>query len=191
MSKLSAPEVARNIVNQLFDAAKVPVATRQQINDKCDAFVAELVQAAIDSAWLRSLAGIRACPNCCWSAGCEDCHGTGFIVPRESQDALDALTNSAVATAMAEVRPCPVCWRQSTEGNFTELMFCHDCPCCKGRGVIIPPDAQAKLDTLVDQARIEERTACLAIAKRFSGVEAYGIAAQRIAREIEARGGKT
>lgn len=30
---------ARNIVNQLFDIAEVPVATRQALNDRCDEFV--------------------------------------------------------------------------------------------------------------------------------------------------------
>lgn len=34
---------ARNIVNQLFDAADVPVEVRQAINDECDEFVARVL----------------------------------------------------------------------------------------------------------------------------------------------------
>jgi hypothetical protein len=39
----SAQDLARNIVNQLFDEAGVPVETRQAINDRCDAWVAGLL----------------------------------------------------------------------------------------------------------------------------------------------------
>lgn len=35
--------IARNIVNQLFDLAEVPVGERQSINDKADAWVTELL----------------------------------------------------------------------------------------------------------------------------------------------------
>lgn len=40
--------VARNIVNQLFDEAGVPVETRQAINDRCDSFVAALLVRLVD-----------------------------------------------------------------------------------------------------------------------------------------------
>ena len=40
----STNNIARNIVNQLFDEAEVDVATRQRINDKCDAFVVNLLE---------------------------------------------------------------------------------------------------------------------------------------------------
>lgn len=46
MSRLPSTdlEIARNIVNQLFDEAAVPVAVRQRINDDCDAFVVKMLR---------------------------------------------------------------------------------------------------------------------------------------------------
>lgn len=39
----TAKDLARMLVNQLFDVAKVPVATRQSINDTCDDYVATMI----------------------------------------------------------------------------------------------------------------------------------------------------
>jgi hypothetical protein len=36
--------IAKNIVNQLFDLAEVPVEKRQEINDRCDEFVVSIIE---------------------------------------------------------------------------------------------------------------------------------------------------
>jgi hypothetical protein len=41
--KAAASVTARNIVNQLFDEAEVPVTKRQAINDDCDGFVQKVL----------------------------------------------------------------------------------------------------------------------------------------------------
>lgn len=35
--------IARNITNQLFDLAEIPVSTRQILNDKADVFIADML----------------------------------------------------------------------------------------------------------------------------------------------------
>lgn len=40
--------VARNIVSQLFDEAEVSVEKRQAINDRCDAFVIDMLMRLIN-----------------------------------------------------------------------------------------------------------------------------------------------
>lgn len=64
-------------------------------------------------------------------------------VEREIQSAID----TEVARAVAGVKACRQC--SGAESYIPK--------CCGGKGYTIPPDAQAKLDELLDKVRMEER----------------------------------